>query len=167
MKKLWLIFAVLCLALLSVSCEKEREQVSGCVPEGEAVDLAIPFGFRNVGTMTVDTRTTLGAESESMVYNFYVFIFDMDNDGKKIFGHYFDYKNLSNSGASTLANWWEVENNDTNSVTGDLETWGTTTAKRIAITDWQISSTAMVNSIRLTTLAQSPSIWTSTAGTAC
>ena len=125
MKKLWLIFAVLCLALLSVSCEKEREQVSGCVPEGEAVDLAIPFGFRNVGTMTVDTRTTLGAESESMVYNFYVFIFDMDNDGKKIFGHYFDYKNLSNSGASTLANWWEVENNDTNSVTGDLETWGT------------------------------------------
>ena len=125
MKKWWL-FIWIGIMLGTLSCGKEGEYGQGArVPEGEAVDVVIPFGYSAPPQLTVDTRTTLSEEPENMVYNLYVFIFDMNNNGKKIFGHYFDYRNLSNSGASTLANWWEVENNATNAVTGALQTRGT------------------------------------------
>ena len=123
MKKGWL-FIWICAVLCALSCEKERT-AAVCVPEGEPVELVIPFGYGGPPQLTVDTRSTLGEEPENMVYNLYVFIFDMGNNGKKLFGHYFDYRNLSNSGASTLANWWEVDNNVQNEVTGALETRGT------------------------------------------
>lgn len=97
--------------LMSVSCTRER--MSGeepVVPRGQEVMLSIPFGAPG-GQVLEPTKSTQSLKAENMVYNLYVFIFDMDSGGKKIYSHYFDYTNLSESGSSSRSDWWEVQNN--------------------------------------------------------
>lgn len=96
----------LALTLPLVSCMKERVEAVQAVEDGAPVDLVLRFGAQDSPEMDVMTRSTLGLEPESMVYNLYVFIFD--KQGKKFYSKYFDYTNLN---LSTEANWWEVNNN--------------------------------------------------------
>lgn len=106
------------LGLLAVSCSKEADRLQTGVPEGEPVELCL--SFNGSGENIIEpTKSTQSLTAESSVYNLYVFIFDMGNNGKKLYGHYFDYTNLSTTGASTLKEWWEVKNNET---VGDVTT---------------------------------------------
>ena len=93
--------------LLAWACQREPFSGGACVPEGEPVDWVLSFGGAS-DVQIEPTKSTHNLEAESIIYNLYVFIFDMDNGGTKIYGHYFDYKNLN---ASTAPHWWEVENN--------------------------------------------------------
>ncbi|MCR5364185.1 MAG: hypothetical protein K6E44_06425 [Bacteroidales bacterium] len=118
-----LFFVLFSLLACLMACVRERLPEGRAVfPEGSPVDISLRFGASEP-VLNVTTKSTLGLEPESMIFNMYVFIFDMNNDGKKICGQYFDYSNLSQ--ASGSAEWWEVQNNVANAVTGDLETKGT------------------------------------------
>ena len=119
MKKLLLLLLTAC---LTYSCTREPAPEQGtAVPEGSPVDIALHFGPKTPGLSVTATKTTQGVAAENRVYNIYVFIFD--GDGNKIYGRYFDHTNLSSSGASTLADWWEVTNNAEED--GELVTKGT------------------------------------------
>ena len=95
---------VLTALVLASSCMKEKEEERS-EAEGRMVDVTLHFG--SSGELAIEpTKTSLGIEQESTVYNLYVFIFD--SSGKKIYGKFFDHTNRSNS---TLSDWWEVTNN--------------------------------------------------------
>lgn len=117
MKKL---FGIVALLALLVSCTKVPEGETG-FKEGVPVDLVIPFGCAD-SPLTFATKSSLGLEPESQVYNLYVFIFD--SAGKKFYGKYFDHTNLSTTGVSTLSDWWEVSNNYKETSTSDPVTSG-------------------------------------------
>lgn len=122
MKRFYNIFFAICLLLgLAVSCMDERLP-EDYGQEGRPVDVVLHFG--GSGAMTLEpTKTSLGIDQESTVYNLYVFIFD--SSGKKIYGKYFDYTNCSTSGASTFSDWWEVTNNYRETAESDPVTSGT------------------------------------------
>lgn len=95
---------VLTALVLASSCMKEKGEERS-EAEGRMVDVTLHFG--SSGELAIEpTKTSLGIEQESTVYNLYVFIFD--SSGKKIYGKFFDHTNRSNS---TLSDWWEVTNN--------------------------------------------------------
>ncbi len=102
-----MVLAVLFLVSL-LSCTRERVE-GGIVPEGQAVEMTLQIGVSS-GAVIEPTKSTHGLDAENRVYNLYVFIFD--KDGKKMYGGFFDYTNLSASGVSTLPDWWEVKNNE-------------------------------------------------------
>ena len=122
MKRLLNIAVALCLAWLATSCGKELLPGDGivCVPEGEPVVMRLDFGSSAQDGLQVTTKSTLGEQPENMIFNMYVFIFDMNNGGKKLYGRYFDYNDLTN----TSGDWWQVNNNVANGTTGALETRG-------------------------------------------
>lgn len=105
MRKTRTLSLLLMLLFLLTSCL--REPWPGGMQEGVGVDFVIPFAAAPPPDMEVSTKSTLGLDSESMVYNLYVFIFN--STGHKIYGHYFDHTNQNNTG---LANYWTVVNND-------------------------------------------------------
>ena len=121
MKEICHILFAVWMLMSAVSCMDERLP-EDCSLDGGPVDVALRFG--GVGDLSIEpTKSTLGIEPESTVYNLYVFIFD--SAGNKIYGKYFDYNNRSTSGASTLSDWWEVTNNYYASADSDPVTSGT------------------------------------------
>lgn len=103
MKRFVYIFLFICGVVLASSCVQERlpEFEDG---DGSPIDIELKFGG-NPGVSIEPTKSTLGIESESTVFNMYVFIFD--SSGKKIYGKYFDH---TNRGVSELSDYWEVDN---------------------------------------------------------
>lgn len=119
---------VLLAAVLAPSCVKE--EAGAALREGEEVELTIGFGAPQPEVI-IPTKGTLGLEPESRVYNMYVFIFD--SSGKKFYSKYFDSANRSTSGASTLADWWEVNNGTETSGTIHIHTESRTNCKIVVI----------------------------------
>ncbi len=108
-----ILFRLTALAMTLASltgCLKEEYPLSGAaVPEGEPVEMTISFGAPQE-EIEVSTKSTLDYGPENKIYNMYLFIFDMNNNGKKIYANYFDSASI---GASTLSDWWEVSNSQT------------------------------------------------------
>lgn len=96
-----------------IACMREEIPSGMTVPEGTPVDIALSFGGPKADIDIQATKSTLKYGPENKVFNIYVFIFDMDKDGQKMYAHYFDYNNMSTTGASTMSDWWEVSNSDT------------------------------------------------------
>ncbi len=98
-----------CVMALCLSCVKEPENMEpGLEPslqDGEPVDLVLDFGAPNGTIFVMDTKSDMGMEAESKIWNFYIFLFDCD--GNKFYGHYFDVASLDNE---TLSDYWTVHN---------------------------------------------------------
>ena len=92
------------LLFLACACIKEQTEPQ-TVPEGMPTDMVIPFGATNSSGLTIGTRTTLGEDKESKIWNIYVFIFD--SDGRKFYGKFFDESTLNEESAT---DWWTVDN---------------------------------------------------------
>lgn len=75
--------------------------VTACVqevwPEAGSGEVVIAFGAAPSMDVEVSTKGTLRNEEECRVQNLYVFVFDQD--GQKIFGHFYDKSNLNMSSA--------------------------------------------------------------------
>lgn len=98
---------IICLLLLLLPCSCLKEWGSNSIVNNEQpVDVVLKFGAADLFHMDVTTKSSMGLEPESMVYNLYVFIFD--KNGEKFYSQYFDYTNLN---VNTESNWWEVKNN--------------------------------------------------------
>ena len=98
-----------CLLALCLSCVKENEGMESvpglCLKDGDPVDLVLDFGAPQGTVFDIDTKTDMGMEAESKVWNLYIFLFDCD--GNKFYGNYFDVSSKDNT---TLADYWTVNN---------------------------------------------------------
>ena len=129
------LYILLAILISAVSCIEERMPEDYGRGDGRPVDVVLHFG--GSGELVIEpTKSSLGIDQESTVYNLYVFIFD--NTGKKIYGKYFDYTNRSTSGASTLSDWWEVTNNYRANANDDPQTYGTIHMHTVAKTGCNI-----------------------------
>ena len=107
-KRLFQITTLLFAVLLAGSCVKEGYKGPGSDVEQGEVDCVIGFGSPWGATIDVGTKSELGIERESNVFNIYLMIFDGNSAGsKKIYGHYFDGSNLNKASES---NYWTVTN---------------------------------------------------------
>lgn len=103
--------------VLLAACIREEPFSGG--GEGRMIDVELSFGAQSLMDVSVTTRATLGTESESKVYNMYVFIFDSNRN--KVYGRFFNDDNQF-ADASTLPDWWSVKNNTT--ISGIIGTSG-------------------------------------------
>lgn len=91
------------LPLLLSACVREQW------PQGTREEVVISFRAETSDNIVFSTKSSLGLNAESSIFNMYVFVFEGDD---KIFGQYFDYSNKHLSGATpTSGNWWTVSNN--------------------------------------------------------
>lgn len=94
---------------LCLSCAKENEGMESvpglCLKDGDPIDLVLDFGAPKGTVFDINTKTDMGMEAESKVWNLYIFLFDCD--GNKFYGNYFDVSSKDNT---TLADYWTVNN---------------------------------------------------------
>lgn len=100
------------LALLLIgfaSCAREEILSDAGVADGGPVDVELSFGAGGLNAILV-TKSTLGEEAESAIYNMYVFMFD--SDGNKFYGKLFDGDNLVAKSVTSpaLSDWWTISN---------------------------------------------------------
>lgn len=99
---------MLCLLVATGGCVKEMEPGKGSSSgqDGEAW-CTLDFGADIMPV--VSTRAS--AETENQLFNFYLFIFDMNNGGKKVYGRMFDTGNRTTSAniAGAADECWYVE----------------------------------------------------------
>lgn len=107
------IYLQLLLMICLVGCTDETFDYTPCIPEGEPVELYLPFGANRSSDAVVSRQTMPLLSDEAKVWNIYVFVFD--NDGKKLYGHYFDENNRTSNANSLSANTWQVTVPDGNS----------------------------------------------------
>lgn len=102
------LFPLLCLLLVFSSCVDELKPGRGSsgIEEGEAW-VTLDFG---ADVMPV-VSTRASAETENQLFNFYLFIFDMKNGGKQVYGRMFDTDNRRTSSTfdSSADECWYVE----------------------------------------------------------
>ena len=91
--------------LLPLSCIRENVE-SVRIADGEPVEFDLSFGAGSLENVLV-TKSTLGEQAESAIYNLYVFIFDAD--GNKFYGKLFDGDNLGSKPAHS-SDWWTISN---------------------------------------------------------
>lgn len=99
---------LLCLLLVLSSCVDELKPGRGSsdIEEGEAW-VTLDFG---ADVMPV-VSTKASAETENQLFNFYLFIFDMNNGGKQVYGRMFDTDNRRTASTfdSSADECWYVE----------------------------------------------------------
>ena len=107
MKKTLLHIVSFCLLLLLFSCMKEDGISGGLhgIREGDPIDLVLSFGAPQGDSFYIDTKSDMGMQSESKIWNLYVFLFDDSNN--KFYGQYFD---SINKGNTSLSDYWYVTN---------------------------------------------------------
>lgn len=109
MKRIILLLSVL-YGLLLGSCVKDPGLDPASCSEGE-IWTSLEFGHKEFEQIQVTTRSTLGPITESRISNLYVFLFD--SEGNRVYGHFFDSRNLRDSEAEVSAanvNCWIVNN---------------------------------------------------------
>ena len=108
------------LVLLALSCIQQIEPF----PEGEDLPLGvptmltIPFGSDDLMEVEVGTKADAGFINESNIRDLYVFIFDKDDENKKVYGRYFNFDHRRSSLEELNAHHnecWFVENKSINS----------------------------------------------------
>lgn len=128
--------AVLFIVALSCIREEDHGVYAGDAP---IVDLVIPFNAPASPDIEIGTKSTLGIDAESKIWNLYIFIFDnSDANKKKVYGKFFDDTNLNSEAAS---DWWTV----TNSTTLSTETNGTIHLRTAGISSALIYGIANIN----------------------
>ena len=111
------------------SCAREEILSDAGVADGGPVDVELSFRSGGLKSVLV-TKSTLGEEAESAIYNMYVFLFD--SDGNKFYGKLFDGDNLvaKNVTSPALSDWWTISNQ---SVSGNVDqTTGTLHIRSLA-----------------------------------
>ena len=107
-KHLSILISLLSVALLASGCLMEDLRQPGSVKDGELVDCVISFGSPEGATIDVGTKSELGIVRESNVFNIYLMVFEGNAAGSnKIYGKYFDGRNLNDT---TESNYWTVTN---------------------------------------------------------
>lgn len=107
-KHLSILISLLSVALLASGCLMDDLRQPGSVKDGELVDCVISFGSPAGATIDAGTKSELGIVRESNVFNIYLMVFEGNAAGSsKIYGHYFDGRNLNDT---TESNYWTVTN---------------------------------------------------------
>ena len=108
------------LILMLSSCMKEKEFVAES-PVGEDVWVTLPFGVESSGDIRIETKATLGIIPESRVQNLFLYLFD--SGGNRVYGHYFDIRNLRDDEAAAkdamFDSWWRTNSVDSSDPYGN------------------------------------------------
>ena len=142
MKKI-LLYIVVFISMVMVSCVNEDLLPAGCVNDSE-VWAKLEFGHRNYEKVNVETRATLSEIAESRVENLFVYIFD--NTGKRVYSHYYDYTNKVETLPSKVGNYWTVSNRTT---ANNNDTHGEVLIKTSALEGGSIYMVANLNADQL------------------
>ena len=108
------------LVLLALSCIQQIEPFTEGedLPLGVPTMLTIPFGSDDLMEVEVGTKADAGFINESNIHDLYVFIFDKDDENKKVYGRYFNFDHRRSSLEELNAHHnecWFVENKSINS----------------------------------------------------
>lgn len=102
-----LAYLLLFWSLLLFSCMRAEVEEGKGIADGSPVEFDLQFGGSGLQDVLV-TKSTLGEEAESAIYNMYAFIFDAD--GNKFYGKFFDGDNLGEDKQGILSDWWVIRN---------------------------------------------------------
>lgn len=105
MRRILSIFVAVSFLLFPLSCAREEVDTVG-IADGGPVEFSLPFGAGSLENVLV-TKSTLEEQSESAIYNLYVFLFDAE--GNKFYGKFFDGSNLGSKPAHS-SDWWTISN---------------------------------------------------------
>ncbi len=118
-KLLYILLTLLCFC----SCTDSYLD-SPTAKEGEPVELILNFGAQNLEHNIVTRQTMPEISDEAKIYNLYIYIFD--NEGKKIYGRYFDVADVlasTNAVTSSTEDAWyvNVPEGDSQSCSGTIK----------------------------------------------
>ena len=139
MKK-FIYYIIICLSVGMISCVDEDFVAKGSLGEGETL-IRLNFGHENFEEVEVKSRATLSKNAESRVENLFVYIFN--NEGIRVYSHYFDNTNKVTTLPEDLTECWTVTNY-TN--TNQTDTHGSIQMKVPVISNASIYIVANLNS---------------------
>ena len=102
--------------LAAVSCTREQLVPYGeDLPMGVSTMLTIPFGAQMLPEVNVGTKADAGVVNESHIHDIYVYLFDKQDNNRKVYGRYFNFEHKESTLAALNARnseCWYVENKD-------------------------------------------------------
>ncbi len=104
--KQYILYIGLLLGVLT-SCAEEEWVWQG-VTNSKDVWATLKFGHTAFEKIDIHTRATLNEIAESRVDNLFVFVFD--DNGKRVYSHFYDYTNRKDALPEIAGNWWTVSN---------------------------------------------------------
>lgn len=126
------------------ACTDEELVKHGNVGDKE-VWITLKFNHTSFDKIDISTRATMNDIAESRVENLFVFVFD--NEGNKVYSHYYDSENRMEYLPSTPGYWWSVFNRT--SQTSDGGTWGEVMIKAPVMSEGSIYLIANLNADQL------------------
>ena len=139
MKK-FIYYIIICLSVGMISCVDEDFVAKGSLGEGETL-IRLNFGHDNFEEVEVKSRATLSKNAESRVENLFVYIFN--NEGIRVYSHYFDNTNKVTTLPEDLTECWTVTNYTS---TNQTDTHGSIQMKVPVISNASIYIVANLNS---------------------
>lgn len=109
MKRLRAIIYITFICLGISSCVKEQISPISVLEDGEGW---LSFSFGADAALELSTKATQNLQTESLIQNFYIFIFESGTDpsaNDKVYGHFFDAENIVSEGdfnAATDDSWY-------------------------------------------------------------
>lgn len=109
MKRLRAIIYIAFICLGISSCIKEQISPISVLEDGEGW---LSFSFGADAALELSTKATQNLQTESLIQNFYIFIFESGTDpsaNDKVYGHFFDAENIVSEGdfnAATDDSWY-------------------------------------------------------------
>ena len=101
------------LCTLASSCVKEEFGERYRPADGESI---VRLDFSASAPEVVITKATLNHRSENSIYNIFVFVFD--ENGDRVYGHWFEEGDADNT---TAEEYWHVDNSETGTTTGWIQ----------------------------------------------
>ncbi len=106
----------LLLSALLCSCVKEDLRPQDRPAEGEST---VRLNFNSSDPEIVLTKATLNHKSENSIYNIFVFVFD--ENGNRVYGHWFEEEDAVEDGRTGDGAYWHVDNSESGTTTGWIQ----------------------------------------------
>lgn len=112
----WAIALPLLLSAMLCSCVKENLRPQDMPAEGEST---VRLKFSSSDPEIVFTKATLNHKSENSIYNIFVFVFD--ENGNRVYGHWFEEEDAVEDGRTGDGAYWHVNNRESGTTTGWIQ----------------------------------------------
>ena len=112
----WAIALPLLLSAMLCSCVKENLRPQDMPAEGEST---VRLKFSSSDPEIVFTKATLNHKSENSIYNIFVFVFD--ENGNRVYGHWFEEEDAVEDGRIGDGAYWHVDNSESGTTTGWIQ----------------------------------------------
>lgn len=106
----------LLLSAMLCSCVKENLRSQDVPAEGEST---VRLNFSSSAPEVVFTKATLNHKGENSIYNVFVFVFD--ENGDRVYGHWFEEGAAVEDGHTGDGAYWHVDNSETGTTSGWIQ----------------------------------------------